>query len=229
MNYLYEMHLHTREVSHCGAVGAAEAVKLYSEKGYSGIVVTDHFHSTVQKPEPQTEAEWNAFIDYYLTGYNITKAAAPEHFSVLLGMEIRFEESDNDYLIYGLTEALLREHVHLYRSSPKKFRTFCDEHGLLFFQAHPFRNNMTVVRPEYLHGIETCNYNQRHDSRNDIAAQWAEKFGLKTVSGSDFHEYEDLAHGGIYTNEPIVTSEQLVRVLQEGAYTLKKAPNPKVR
>jgi hypothetical protein len=223
------MHLHTSEVSHCGAVSAAEAVKLYSEKGYSGIVVTDHFHSPRKQPEPETQAQWNRFIDSYLIGYKKAKEAAPKGFSVLLGLELRFPANDNDYLIYGVSEKLLRGNILLYRSSPKKFRAFCDEHDLLFFQAHPFRNHMTVVPPAYLHGIEIGNYNQRHDSRNDVAELWAEKYGLKTVTGSDFHEYEDLAHGGIYTDEPVTSNEQLLRILKTGSYTLKTAPNPKGR
>ena len=42
MNYKYELHCHTKEVSRCGAVPAAEIVKMYKENGYDGIVITDH-------------------------------------------------------------------------------------------------------------------------------------------------------------------------------------------
>lgn len=41
--YKYELHCHTGCVSRCGRVEPEEIVKLYIEKGYDGIVVTDHY------------------------------------------------------------------------------------------------------------------------------------------------------------------------------------------
>ena len=43
MEYLLETHFHTKETSPCAQVSAAESVPAYREKGYSGIVVTDHY------------------------------------------------------------------------------------------------------------------------------------------------------------------------------------------
>lgn len=226
MKYLYEMHTHTSEVSHCGSISAAETVKLYSEKGYNGLVVTDHFYKPRKEAEPLTKSEWNNFIDKHLLGYQEAKNAAPKGFSVLLGLEIRFNVTDNDYLVYGVSEELLRKNIGLYNTTPRKFKKFCDEHDLMFYQAHPFRNYMSITPPAYLHGIETGNYNQRHDSRNDIAELWAEKYQLRKLSGSDFHEYEDLALGGIYTDVPIENNDDLVKILESSNYSLKKAANP---
>lgn len=49
----------------------------------------------------------------------------------------------------------------------------------MIYQAHPFRFGMKITNVKYLDGIEVCNRNIEHDSHNDIAALWAEKFGLK--------------------------------------------------
>ncbi len=43
MSYKYELHCHTKMVSQCGRVEPKEIVKMYREKGYSGIVVTEHY------------------------------------------------------------------------------------------------------------------------------------------------------------------------------------------
>lgn len=43
MEYKYEMHCHTGPVSQCGRVKPKEIMRLYSEAGYSGIVLTDHY------------------------------------------------------------------------------------------------------------------------------------------------------------------------------------------
>lgn len=215
------MHAHTAEVSDCGTVGAAEIVRLYHEKGYSGLVVTDHFSSSAHKYTGIKS--WNKYIDYFLNGYNIAKKAAPDGFTVLLGLEIRFPKNTNDYLVYGVSKQLLYENPFMFETKPRDFKSFCEKNGLIFFQAHPFRTHMTVVNPQYLHGIETLNYNQRHDSRNDIAGMWARKFGLLTLSGSDFHQLEDLALGGIYFDKKITSPPQLVELLRAGNYKLKES------
>ena len=42
--YKYELHLHTSGCSKCGISSAREMVLCAKEKGYKGIVVTDHFY-----------------------------------------------------------------------------------------------------------------------------------------------------------------------------------------
>ena len=44
MTYTYEVHLHTNESSRCGRSPAREYIPFYMDKGYDGIVVTDHFY-----------------------------------------------------------------------------------------------------------------------------------------------------------------------------------------
>ena len=75
----------------------------------------------------------------------------------------------------------------LYTSTIKELYPFFHENGALIFQAHPFRDTMTVTSPKFLDGIEAGNFCTTHDSRNDIAAAWAKKFGMLTVYGSDYH------------------------------------------
>ena len=217
--YLYETHLHTKESSGCARVPAAEAVMMYVKAGYSGIVVTDHFSKNNYRE--LGAKSWGGYIDLFLKGYRAAKAAAPQGFPVFLGIEIRFSNCNNDYLVFGAEEALLRGSEFIFNSNPGKFRAFCDKKGLLFIQAHPFRNNMTIIDPKYLHGIETVNRHPRHDTRNDIAELWAEKWNLIRLSGSDFHEDEDLALGGIYTKEKISSNQQFIDILKSGSYELK--------
>ena len=76
---------------------------------------------------------------------------------------------------------------------------------------------MTVIPPELIDGIEVFNGNPRHDSRNETAKHWAERFGLLSTSGSDFHWREDLARGGILTETPITTCAELIAAVKGGA------------
>ena len=61
------------------------------------------------------------------------------------------------------------------------------------------------------------------DSRNDIARIWAERFGLIGTSGSDFHKIVEGAFaGGILTDEPITSNEQLLEILRSGNFEMIK-------
>ena len=79
---------------------------------------------------------------------------------------------------------------------------------------------MTVVKPEYLFGIEAHNGHPRHDSRNDIAVQWAKKYNLHTIGGSDCHQIEDVGSAGIITDYPVKNITDLVHVLKNDLYTI---------
>ena len=81
--------------------------------------------------------------------------------------------------------------------------------GLKVFQAHPFRNNMRVTDPGLLDGIEIHNGHYDHNSRNEFAYMWAKHYGLTGISGSDFHEIEDLARGGIICRDDAVSYTHL--------------------
>ena len=102
------------------------------------------------------------------------------------------------------------------------FSAFARQEGLLFYQAHPFRNGMSVVNPQLLDGIETYNGHPRHESRNDIAMAWAEKYGLQQISGSDFHDPDGYALGGILTRERIRSQKDLLKALREGPLLIRK-------
>lgn len=215
--FRYEVHSHTAEMGGCGKIPAAETVRRYkNEAGYDGIVITDHYQQYFF--EEHAALSFRNQIDRYLMGYRAalraaTKESAKIGFTVMLGAEIRFNENANDYLVYGFDEDFLYTHENLCAMTIKEFRNLADENGLLIYQAHPFRSGM-IPMPEYVHGIEVFNGNARHDSQNDKALQWAQEYGLKQISGSDYHETEDFARGGIILNEKVNDVKELVQVLK---------------
>lgn len=167
---------------------------------------------------------WEDKIDYFLTGYHTAKHAADGRIDILLGMELRFDKPRemNDYLVYGVTEKFLYHHPHLLDMNLRDFSKLAHRHGMVIFQAHPFRTGMRIVKPKYLDGVEIYNGNPRHNSSNDIAEMWAKKYGLRTVGGSDFHEFEDLARGGVYFDKEIKDNKDLVKELLNGDYEIKR-------
>lgn len=217
MPFIVETHFHTREVSTCAHVPAAEGIRRVQSRGYQAVVVTDHY--TPEFFAAHHHLTRTQQIDRYLSGYQAARTAGEASgILVLPGMEIRFPENFNDYLVYGFELDFLYEHQDLWQMDLVSFSAFCRQHDLLLYQAHPFRRKMTVVIPDLLDGIEGINGNPRHDSKNDIAIQWAQRHGLPMIGGSDFHQAGDEGASGLVLNDEIHSVKELKHQLKTGRY-----------
>lgn len=230
--YAYELHLHTGEFGWCAQVPAATIVPSYEALGYDGIVVTNHYFDHGFEAMPETT--WAGKIDNYLRGYEAARAAVTKQdFDVLLGLEMRFTESFNDYLIYGVNKQQLIDHPELYNYTPAEFRKLADKLGWAFIQAHPYRNGCKIIAADLLHGIEVNNENPRHNSRNELALRFANENSLVQTGGSDYHQIGDEGLAAVSFDERITTSEQLAAKLLADykARKMKKAahaPRPEI-
>ena len=219
MEYLYETHFHTAEVSPCGSIPAAEAVRAYHDKGYTGIVVTDHYHGDILNQAGQ-EASLDEKVEWWMNGYRLARQTGEAlGMTILLGMELRFDGHPEDYLVYGISPAFLHAHPLLYTMTPASFSALAREHGLYFGQAHPFRPGLTRCDPALLDGVEVFNGNLRHNSHDADAQAFAREHGLLETSGSDFHEWEDLARGGVRAPEPVRDEPHWGRLLKDRRLT----------
>lgn len=210
--YYYEMHCHGKEVSICSRVTTQQLIEDHIEAGYTGVTITNHLNRATFSQ--QYFSSWKQQIEHYLSGYYLAKKLAKDRIDVFLGMEITFDENLNDYLVYGFEPEFLFENGDLMKMGLKAFSKLIDHENILIFQAHPFRDNMTITNPKYLDGIEVYNANPRHTSRNEISKLWAEQYHLLTVGGSDYHKYDDLGHGGICLNEKVESIHDIVKHLK---------------
>ena len=218
MQFKTELHAHTSEVSPCGHVTAPEVAERFIAEGYSSLVITNHYCDYVID---NLKGSWQEKMDYYVYPYHLMKEYAGDRLNVILGCELRFEGSINDYLIYGITEEFLRANPDLHKMSLRTFADLAHESGMLVVQAHPFRNGITIVNPALLDGMETFNGTPSYDGRNSVADAWAQQYGLIRTSGSDFHNPDQRGYGGILTSAAIRTGEELVSVLKSGNYILR--------
>ena len=219
MEYKYELHCHTSMVSQCGRVEPKEIARLYKEKGYSGIVITEHYSpltfgiNSYYKPQ--------RLINFYLSSYYEMKKYETKDFSVIFGMELRHYATGADYLIYGVEPEWLKKQGNLLAKSEKQVYKMMSAQGWLVFQAHPFRPYILRCNPDYIDGIEV--FNGKCDAKTNFKAlQWALETGKLMSSGSDFHTPDHLARGGIITNTPIKNGADLVNVLKSRDYRIIK-------
>ncbi len=222
MEYKYEIHAHTKNTSRCGRLDAEELVNKYKEAGYSGIVITDHYSPMTFKPAEYFNKK--KALEHYFQGYRKAKQFETEDFTVLLGVELRFYATVNDYLVYGVTEEMLYNLPFLLPLYIGRASKMLRERGCLFLQAHPFRQFITRANPKYLDGVEVFN-GKADEEANSNSEKWAEEIGAKIrTSGSDCHRDSGVALGGIITNEPIKSNGDLIRILKSGNYKLIKNP-----
>lgn len=217
MHCKIELHAHTSEVSPCARVPAEEVVHHYLGAGYNGLVITDHFNvRTLGGGDADEKSE------RFLRGfYTAERAAAGTGLRLYLGAELQFSDgSPCEYLVYGLTPELIFKMIPLVAAGPAALHAFTREHGAALFQAHPFRRGQSPALPAHLDGIEVHNGNPRHESRNDIAALFQAHNGLRAVSGSDYHQSDDIGRGGILTETLPEDGAALACLLLSGAYRL---------
>lgn len=221
MSYKLELHAHSRDVSACASAGAEDIVGVYVEAGYDGIVLSNHFSNYTMTHMLGSIDSYKEKIKFYIDAADKIRDVAKGKLDVILGCEITISDSYNDYLLFGFDEDVLFNE-ELLKMNISSLSAFCRENGILLFQAHPFRNNMKVIQPKYIDGIEVYNGHIGHDSRNTLAEMWADRFGLMKSSGSDFHDPSSKADGGIIIPSRITTQKELKEVILGGNYQLVK-------
>ena len=220
MKYLFETHCHTSESSGCASETAESAVKFYAEKGYAGLVITDHLGIGGKKDD------WVAHCKNQQVGYLNGKAVSAKYgMTVLYAAEITVGPHwGNDFLVFGLEPQWYWEHPELDDMSLNDVLKTVREAGAFVSHAHPFREanyiRSIVLLPRLVDGVE-LNAN-RDDFVNERAEEYARAYGLPLTAGSDNH----VAHRqsrlfGVYFDELPTDEKQLAKLLFEQKYTLK--------
>lgn len=220
--YKYDTHVHTLETSWCSKIAASEAVRLYSEAGYKGIVITDHY---TKEFFDSIEGSWEEKVKRYLLGfYSAAREGKETGLKIILGVELRIYGSANDYLLFGATEEFFINNPGLYDMPLERLKPLLERHGILIFQAHPFRQWMTRALPSLLDGAEVYNGHHRQDSANHLALEFAKDNHLIMLSGSDCHHPADVGRGGIILPTAPQNSAELAAAIKTENYELITTP-----
>ena len=223
MPYKTELHCHTSEFSRCANQSGVDKVQVYLDAGYTSVVVTNHFCSYY--PEHKN---YEKFTRDFFAAADVMREAAGDRLHIITGMELTFSENGNDYLVYGFDEETLLSLPEIFDMGLAGFYPWAKEHGIIIVQAHPLRFNIRTREPWLLDGIEIYN-GGHHQFCNDAAMAWADlydhhynddgRYFIRT-SGSDHHRPDQFATGGIETDEPLITIEDVVTTLKSGNYRL---------
>ena len=190
-----EMHSHSSGVSKCASVSPEQLVRYYKGEGYDGIVLTNHLYFENAK----NEASLRTLIDEIFQEWEKARAEGDRiGIRVYCGVEIRFEKSINDYLLYGADreffDSLTLENI-------KSLEAFAlvRPRDALFVQAHPFRTGMTLAPESLIDGVEVFNVHKNHHARVGVAAKYAEEMGFLAICGTDYHHTDNGALSALRT------------------------------
>ncbi len=183
-NYRTELHAHTNPVSGCGQLKSDEVIADYlTETRTDTLTVTNHLQVVQLENRTLTEA-----AEYFLSDYRkAVEAAKNTRLTVALGAEIRFKGTNNDYLVYGISEDDIEKMFALSSTDIHTFRREFSNGRTVIIQAHPFRNGMEPTPLDAVDGIETINSHPNHNSRILVACRFAREHDLLVTAGSDYH------------------------------------------
>ncbi len=228
MMYKYEMHIHTCPCSGGGA-DIRDHIDALISKGYSGMVVTNHFYfgdNRIDRALP-----WEEFVDAYRQDYQYgLEYAREKDFDLLFGLE-EHVGMGQEILIYGITSDIIAAHPELKMASAEKYAEVIHAEGGLVYQAHPYRARDYVKAPfpldclDMLDGIEV--YNAANEPEwNERARQLADERGLACIGGSDGHSTRSAGRSGIAVGERIKNNGDLIRILRSREYTIIQGEMP---
>ena len=176
-----ELHAHTNPASFCGDFPANEVVDFYRAAGVSTLAITNHFNSEL------CIGDLKENVRKYLDDYYLAKESANNDINVILGIEIRFDGSYNDYLVFGISEDELEFYAELTPYGIENFYKNAKNTHNVIIQAHPFRNGVTLAPVDSIDGIEAYNMHPNHNQRNALSTKHAKNNDLLITGGSDFH------------------------------------------
>ncbi len=220
--YKIELHAHTSPGSGCSELPPREFLSRLRAQGYHAVVITNHFSpgSAFTRTEDP--------VGTYLADYYEAKQLEQEYdITVLLGAEFRFEENCNDYLIFGVDEAFLRE---AYPQLNMSFRDFYERWHAperIICQAHPFRHGITPIDGAHLDGIEAFNMHPGHNSRVTVASRYAavEHIPIITV-GTDLHHPGHEGSAALRARFLPKNNDELIALLRSGDYLFEIGGHP---
>lgn len=213
MGYLYETHMHTCTASKCGKSTGQEHARYYKSRGYTGIIMTDHFFGG--NTAVDRELPWEERVNWFWRGFEDAKEEGDR-----IGLDVFFGLEQNygwdEYLIYGLTKEYMLAHPEMEHWTRREQLEEVHRAGGCVIQAHPFRMRgyMADLKLGYLFadGIEAANAG--NDPLDDARAmKMGTELGLVMTAGSDNHHSPSETLYGVELENRLTSIGDYVKII----------------
>ena len=208
----FDMHCHVKEGSPDSKIAVADAVKILHEKGFSGMLITDH----------DSYKGYRAWREEF-------KNECPKDFTVLRGIEYDTIDAGHFLVIMpskvklkilevrGLPVYILMDIVHKNGGILGPAHPY-GERYLSIFRTGIYKYHKHISRQfDFIECFNAC----IDQTANDEAMEVAKEYGCAMFGGSDAHKEDCLGMG--YTEFPdyisITSEEELIRYVKQGGDT----------
>ena len=220
-----ETHCHTYKTSHCATTPNQMLIDLYKNKGYNGIVVTNHFSKTIYNDYLAGATHAQKMDNYFNAFYEFKSLCNGNGIKAFLGAEVRVVDKNDadgtEYIILGFSKDIFYKEK-LFNLTQAELFSLVNEQGALMYQSHPFRTGVVAGDPKYMHGAESFNGHYHHKNDNDKALEFCVKNDLIKLSGTDFHHEDQPITAGIILPSCVDSEKELANEIFNGNFTLIK-------
>jgi len=207
--YKTELHAHTSPASGCADFSPEEVMKTYAAAGVHSVVITNHL-----TPEYVSKRG-----DEYLDDYYRAKRAGEElGVNAILGVEIRFKENNNDYLVFGVTDDDVRNMTGYLEGGLHDFYKEFKREDNLIIQAHPFRKHIVQIDPSDIDGYESFNLHPGHNSGVGFSSKLVKDTAKLATCGTDYHHFGHEAMALLRTKDVLRDSFDVVKAIKSRDY-----------
>lgn len=221
--FYYELHSHTNAASLCSIVEPEKYIQFYIDRGFSGMVVTDHFYhgnTAINRRLP-----WEIFVEEYCEGYYRAKKEGDKRgFTVLFGFEQKFIDGNDEYIVLGISPQWLKSHPEIRDMDRISFFDVIHKAGGFVIQAHPFRVRYYIsdikLSLDYVDAIEVLNIGDT-EIQSRRSYEYAKNLGLPMTAGTDIHSIENCdVVAGVGLEKEIFTVEELIEEIKSKRTTI---------
>lgn len=204
-----DMHCHTKEGSPDGKLELLENIAILKDKGYQGMLITDHNSYKAYRYYKKLKNKPKDFVVLKGVEYDTINAG---HILVIMPTGVNLPILE----LRGLPLILLIEIVHFYggilgpaHPCGEKFLSLCNTFRGRFLE-HIYR------KFDFVEGYNAC---EDTDS-NMRAMALAKKYDLPCFGGSDSHKKNCAGLGYTILQENITSETELIRYIHAGKNTL---------
>ena len=204
-----DMHCHTKEGSPDCKMGLLTNIELLKEKGYQGMLITDHDSYKAYRYYKKLDPTPSDFVVLKGIEYDTIDAG---HILVIMPTGVKLPILE----LRGLPIALLIEIVHHYGGILGPAHP-CGEKFLSIFNTLRTRKGENIYRKfDFVEGYNAC---EDLDS-NNRAMMLARQYGLPCFGGSDSHREDCVGLGYTILQDDITCETDLINYILSGKPTM---------
>ena len=222
---LIDTHVHGKPHSLCSQVPMLELPALFKQKGFMAFMLTNHFYEYHLRWLGNTYSEQEE--ENKKANNEVKKKGEEIGVKVFFGAEvrvtdIRIDENNNEvpfrpeFILFGLTEEILRKSLPLYELTQKELFCFANENNILMSQAHPYRTAQEhrPANMKYTHAVELYNGHPNFPTRIEDTLLLAKENNLFVTAGSDLHVAYQCGKAGMRVPDFIENSVDLAEFIK---------------